>query len=93
MRAGLYKLLADTLNDLPEGRCIVISRQDIADLPGLPDWAFLAPITVGWPRVLENVIGSATDMWHIRENPLTGDMICCKRRWDQQRRRYTMEQP
>lgn len=63
-----YRLMADRINAMAPGRAWRIPREEIADLPGLPDWAFAADITVGFDRVKESVVGSAyPDLWTFQQ--------------------------
>jgi hypothetical protein len=72
--ADRYRMMADQLNKMKPGEAWRISRFDINSLPGLPDWAALAPITTGFDRVKESVFGSSlTSVWRFYDEP-NGDI-------------------
>lgn len=69
-----YQHMADRINAMKPGQAWRISRHELEDLPGLPDWAATANITTGFERVKESVIGSAySDMWRFYDE-LNGDI-------------------
>jgi hypothetical protein len=62
--------MADRINAMEPGTAWRISRDVLRDLPGLPDWALTANITVGFDRVKESVFGSSfPDLWSFTEEP------------------------
>ena len=72
--ADRYRMMADQLNSMKPGEAWRISRFDINSLPGLPDWAALAPITTGFERVKESVFGSSLpSVWRFYDE-LNGDI-------------------
>jgi hypothetical protein len=74
MTRDKYREMADRINAIKPGMALRIPARDIRDLPGLPDWAFMAPITMGLDRVKESVIGSAVPgLWQFIEEP-DGDL-------------------
>lgn len=74
MNRDKYREMADLINAIKPGMAWRISRHLIADLPGLPDWAAFADITIGFERVKESVIGSAVPgLWQFHQE-MDGDM-------------------
>lgn len=74
MSRNPYREMADRINAMEPGTAWRIDRQEIQDLPGLPDWAFMANITTGFARVKESVVGSSYDhLWRFTEEP-NGDI-------------------
>lgn len=58
----------------------VPSWLEIADLPGLPDWAFMADITTGFDRVKESVVGSAyPHLWDFHQE-MNGDITVYRKK-------------
>lgn len=69
-----YREMSDRINAIKPGMALRIAAYEIRDLPGLPDWAFMANITMGFDRVKESVIGSAIPgLWTFHQE-LSGDM-------------------
>lgn len=69
-----YRMMADQLNRMKPGEALRISRHDLNDLPGLPDWAAFSNITIGFDRVKESVFGSSLpDVWQFYNEP-NGDI-------------------
>ena len=74
MTRDRYREMADRINAIKPGMALRIDAREIRDLPGLPDWAFMANITIGFERVKESVMGSAIPgLWQFNEQP-NGDL-------------------
>lgn len=70
MTRNPYADMAARINAMKPGTAWRISRNELRDLPGLPDWAFMAEITTGFERVKESVVGSSfPDLWRFIEEP------------------------
>jgi len=68
MSRNPYREMADRINEMKPGMAWRISRHELNDLPGLPDWAFMANITVGFDRVKESVVGSSySHLWDFHQ--------------------------
>lgn len=69
-----YKEMADRINAMKPGTAWRISRRELHDLPGLPDWAITANITTGFERVKESVVGSSfPHLWDFHQE-MDGDI-------------------
>lgn len=63
-----YQDMVDRINAMQPGTAWRISRYELHDLPSLPDWAFMANITVGFERVKESVVGSSfPELWNFHQ--------------------------
>lgn len=71
---GPYKKMADIINRMEPGQQIRISRRQIDDLPGVPDWAILSNITTGFERVKESILGANYPHLWIFKEELNGDI-------------------
>lgn len=74
MSRNKYQEMAARINAMKPGMAWRIPGHEIRDLPGLPDWAAFADITIGFDRVKESVMGSAIPgLWQFHDEP-NGDI-------------------